>query len=222
MGRYEVTQRGGKTCFVVHPAGAPFPIGCGAVCLILFLIVTIALFSTNLDPGPTFALIVLVMILPLLALLYLWKGTGGGGWRRETSFEVTPAGIEIGGGQIPAVRIHRLILRNHLGEGGGANFAVVNPGCAFFYARAFRNRVAQDSWRLEVDAQGQAYMLGGGLNETTAYGLMTDVQRAMSGEGVPAIGPGAGSAPADGFCTKCGAGLHAGDDFCTRCGARRG
>ena len=83
--------------------------------------------------------------------------------------------------------------------------------------RRRRSKVALLSWRLDVDAKGQAYTLAGGLDETTAYGLMRDVDRALRSEirqtgalRVP------GSVPAR-FCTNCGESRSAGTRYRTKC-----
>ncbi|MGA2076336.1 MAG: zinc ribbon domain-containing protein [Terriglobia bacterium] len=212
MGRYEVVQHGDRTCFVVQPASAPFPFGFGLVCVICG-----ALGFVNAGFFVAF-----VVILPLL--LIRWKGQGASRYRNKTSFEVTPAGITISGGEIPREGIHRLILRNHVsrteqGSTPSSTFVVPQMAAAVFaMGQKHRTKLARISWRLDVDARGKACTLAGGLDETTAYGLMSDVERALKDESRPASAP--PSSPA-GFCAKCGAALTTGARFCAKCGSQQ-
>ena len=248
MGRYEVSRQGDRICFKVLPTSAPFPLGCGLACVaIFFLLVMVASFTNDNKEGFQAALFMFAVFLglPLLVLLFLWKGPRANAYRKETSFEVTPTGIAIYGGEITRGRIHRLILRNHVsgaehiyvestvfwGGNLASNLALAAPALgasvrnvAGALARMHRSALARQSWRLDVDAQGQAYPLAGGLDETTAYGLMTDVQRALTGETPPATGetPLATAAPSSpgGFCTNCRHPRSAGASFCTECGSQ--
>lgn len=110
-------------------------------------------------------------------------------------------------GNFCSAGIHRLILRYHI-SGEEQIYAVYmtpvmaisNMGADF--VRSHSKRLARFSLRLDVDAQGRDYTLVGGLDETTAYGLMSDVERALKGEAQPvAASP---SSPIT-FCAKCGA-----------------
>jgi hypothetical protein len=214
MGRYEVVQREDRTCFVVQPASAPFPLALGFFCVIGLLWMVRA---------ENFVFPALFLGLFLVALLIRWKGPGAARNRKKTSFEVTPAGITISGGEIHRDGIHRLILRNHI-SGAEQDQTSSSPvlvggmtAVAGAVGRNYGKKLARVSWRLDVDARGQAYTLAGGLDETTAYGLMSDVERSLKGDR-PTSAPASSAA---GFCAKCGAALTTGAGFCAKCGAPR-
>jgi len=45
--------------------------------------------------------------------------------------------------------------------------------------RGYAQRLSTVANSLDLETGGKAYMLAGGMNETTAYGLMTDVGRVI-------------------------------------------
>jgi hypothetical protein len=117
------------------------------------------------------------------------------------------------------------MLRNHVSRAGedqmpSSSVVVVGAltGLQAAVGANYGKKLARVSWRLDVEARGKAYTLAGGLEETTAYGLMSDVERSLKGDR-PTSAPASSAA---GFCAKCGAALTTGAGFCAKCGAQRG
>ena len=121
-------------------------------------------------------------------------------YRKANSFLVSPAGIEISGQTIKTSDVNRLIIRNHIKVRNGTEtvvgyvgplsgpgaIAVAGAGVARM-GSAISNRAGQKaeerlqavSYRVEVEAGGKAITLAGGLDETVAFGVMSDVGKIM-------------------------------------------
>lgn len=120
---------------------------------------------------------------------------------KSGSFEINSSSIKMEDGTIvQRERIHRIILRNSISAaeipyasgvviGGtgmvGAGMAVggaignAMAAAAVASANAQRRRQAEIGYRLDVEHNGVATTLAGGMSETTAFGLMTDVGNAL-------------------------------------------
>lgn len=105
------------------------------------------------------------------------------------AFVAGPAGIEPGlGSKIERDAIHRLLLRNGIPQSPSANVTVVvdstsvSQGIAAdaqIAREANRAKAASVSYLLCVESGGRSTTLAGGMTETTAYGLLQDVQRTL-------------------------------------------
>lgn len=122
------------------------------------------------------------------------RGVGG-------KFFIGPAGVTLSDSTlIPRERIHRLVLRNNISSAeipfapgmviGGSGMvgagmvagsvignAVTNALIA--NANAQKKRRAAVAYRVDIEHAGKSTTLAGGLGETTAYGLMSDVASAL-------------------------------------------
>jgi hypothetical protein len=111
------------------------------------------------------------------------------GWSRDlrpvehrsiSTFRVTPAVIESNGRSFKKDDIHRLIIKN-----GITNDVRTIPGVliavptATAMGGAHRMQVSLTANALEVETGGRGYVLAGGMDATTAFGLMSDVSRVM-------------------------------------------
>ena len=100
--------------------------------------------------------------------------------RSISTFRVTPAVIESNGRSFKKDDIHRLIIKN-----GITNDVRTIPGVliavptATAMGGAHRMQVSLTANALEVETGGRGYVLAGGMDETTAFGLMSDVSRVM-------------------------------------------
>jgi hypothetical protein len=121
-------------------------------------------------------------------------GMGGGGWaawwawhrdlrppshRVPSTFRVTPDRIESNGRTFRKDQIHRLIIKNgitdeEVGLPGGVLVEVPTAQAAGMAHRAI---VSVTAHALEVETGGKGYVLAGGMDKTTAFGLFTDVSR---------------------------------------------
>lgn len=103
--------------------------------------------------------------------------------RQERTFRVSPEVVESDGNAFKRDDIHRLLIKNGMDndrvlrswravpavETSGANTANIQQ----------RAKTATICHSLELETGGKAYMLAGGMDETTANGLLHDVTRAL-------------------------------------------
>ncbi len=126
--------------------------------------------------------------------------------RKPSSVSVSNKEIVINGSNINCADVSRLVLRNHLsGDGdvvvprtdliavyggtGAVGYSMAAgaaiAGAASNVIRGATRAVEQNqkkyrerySWRLDVEANGKATTIAAGLDESTAYGLMSDIGR---------------------------------------------
>lgn len=100
--------------------------------------------------------------------------------RAPSTFRVTPDSIESKGQTWKKADIHRLIIRNGITKGiatAPGVFVEVAPMTAA--GAAHRMQVSLTANGLEVEAGGRGHVLAGGMDETTAFGLLTDVSRVL-------------------------------------------
>jgi hypothetical protein len=100
-------------------------------------------------------------------------------YRSAAKFAVRPEGITLNGQFLKTPDIHRVLIRNHL-MGDQEIIVIANRSIAEA-ARAdglaIRNKIATISYRVDVEAGGVAHTLAGGLSETVAYAIQSDVAR---------------------------------------------
>jgi hypothetical protein len=100
--------------------------------------------------------------------------------RVPSTFRVTADHIESNGQTFKKDDIHRLIIKN-----GITNNVATAPGLliqvptATAVGAAHRMQVSLTANGLEVETGGRGYVLAGGMDETTAFGLLSDVSRAI-------------------------------------------
>jgi hypothetical protein len=169
---YQKRQEGGEVVFTVTPASAPkfgYMIGIGVVVTLIGL----ASLST-----PGFAIWFLAM-----GGFALWYG-----WSRDqrpkahqvpSTFRVGPTFIEAGGRRFPKDDIHRLQLRNGITDQDLPGIQTYTSNANAAAGMAQRARLATVANSLTLEAGGKATMLAGGMDETTAYGLLHEVCRVL-------------------------------------------
>lgn len=193
---YEMATTDNGTEFDVRPARIPFPMGFTILATLCCLPGAIWFaFAMNL-PSVGF----LFVVAGVGMVLFVWKGGPASKYREATTFLVGPDGIAINGRKLPVNDIHRLILRNHVdgtqiagpsyqgpavaynagsltGAVGASAHALVGGVAATGEVLAQRRRmkIQRIAYRLDAEARGKATTLACGMDETTAYGLMTDV-----------------------------------------------
>ena len=167
---YTKRQDGNTTVFDVTPASAPK----FTYLLILGGVVGLIGLGTLGSGAGVFFL--------LMAAFCFWYG-----WFRDqrprdhkvaSSFRATPEQIESGGRTFKRDDIHRLILKNGITDKelpieqwtSNANVAA---------GMAQRARISMVANSLNVETGGKSYLLAGGMDETTAYGLLHDVSKLL-------------------------------------------
>jgi hypothetical protein len=162
---YEKRTDGNATTFTVTPAKAPkfmFLVVFGAI-LMLFGLPAIA-------SGGIF-----FMAMGAFAFWYGWFRDARPKEHRNVSrFRVTAEAIEVQGRSVRKNDIHRLILRNGITD-QELGMDVYNVSTAQATGMAHRARLGTICNSLTIEAGGKATFLAGGMDETTAYGLLRDV-----------------------------------------------
>jgi len=166
---YTKREDGATTVFNVTPASAPkftYLLIIGGVCALLGL--------GMITSGGIFFL--------LMAAFAFWYG-----WFRDqrpkdhkvpNTFRVTSEQIDGAGHTFKKSDIHRLILRNGITDKElPIQQWTTNTNVAAGMAQ--RAKIGQVANSLNVETGGKSYLLAGGMDETTAYGLLHDVSKVL-------------------------------------------
>jgi hypothetical protein len=167
---YTKRQDGAATVFQVTPASAP-------KFTYLLLIGAVVSFIGLLSIASGFGIVFLLM-----GGFALWYG-----WTRDQrpkdhkvpmSFRVTPEQIEAGGRTFAKSDIHRLILKNGITD-KELNVQQWTTNTNVAAGMAQRAKIATVANSLNVETGGKSTLLAGGMDETTAYGLLHDVSKLL-------------------------------------------
>jgi hypothetical protein len=166
---YEKRNEGNATVFTVRPAPAP---------KFMFMVI----FGAVLSLGGLLAIASGGIFFLAMGVFSLWYG-----WFRDqrpkdhrnvSNFRVTPEIIEANGRSFRKQDIHRLILRNGITD-QELGIQQYNLSTAQATGLAHRARLGQICNSLTVEAGGKSALLAGGMDETTAYGLLRDVSAVL-------------------------------------------
>lgn len=92
--------------------------------------------------------------------------------RQPSTFKVSPDAIEANGRTFQKDEIHRLLLRNGVNDEELLDHIATTTGQAAVMAQ--RERAARMAIGLTLESGGKSTLLAGGMDETTAYGLLHD------------------------------------------------
>lgn len=167
---YHKRQDGSWVAFDVTPAPVP------KYTYIVIMGVVAGLFGLILGPFGW------LILLPLGAFA-IWFGyfrdMRPPAHRQPTTFRVSPTSLEAGGKTFAKEDIHRLIIKNGISNEVVPNVAFVNPALGTAMGAAYRVKVARVTNSLELETGGRAYPLAGGMDQTTAFGLLHDVSKVL-------------------------------------------
>ena len=170
---YQKRQEGSATIFTITPAKAPkftAIIVIGAICL---------LFGFGMMGGGTSGAGFVMLLMGGFAAWYGWtRDIRPKEHRKPSTFRVTQAEIEANGITFHKDNIHRLILRNGITD--QELLQVSTTSAAAMAGMAYKARVGLIANALTVEAGGKSTMLAGGMDETTAYGLLSDVGKVLN------------------------------------------
>ena len=167
---YSKRQEGSTTVFDVTPATPPkfgAAIGAGVVGAILGL--------GMIASGGIF----------LLAIggFAIWYGMKRDirpkGYKEPATFRVTSNTIEAGGRTFKTEDIHRLLIRNGITDQEVPFDGIREVSASAAAGMAYRARVGMIANGLTLEAGGKSILLAGGMDDTTAYGLLTDVSKTV-------------------------------------------
>jgi hypothetical protein len=105
--------------------------------------------------------------------------------KRNATFRVTSQTIQTRKRVFKKADIHRLITKNGLRDKlSGASYVTGSTNLGGQLAEASQaagwahmERQARVAWSLDLESGGKAHVLAGGMDETTAYGLLQDVSK---------------------------------------------
>jgi hypothetical protein len=170
---YRKRQEGSTTIFDVTAAKSPkfgTMIGMGIFCLIL------GLGAMGGDAG--FGLVFLLM--GGFSLWYGWtRDIRPKGYKENSSFRVTPETIETNGRRFQKDDIHRLLIRNGISDQEMDSGVEYNVSAAQASGLAYRAKVGTIANALTLESGGKSTILAGGMDGTTAFGLLTDVAKVI-------------------------------------------
>ncbi len=165
---YTKRQDGNATVFDVTPAEAPkfwFLVIFGAVLCLGGLLAM---------PGG-----IAFVAMGGFALWYGWtRDLRPKATRQRTTFRVTADGIESGGQTFKKDDIHRLLLRNSITD-QELPMEVYATNTSQQAGMAFRAQASMTANTLNVELGGRSTVLAGGMDSTTAYGLLTNVSKVL-------------------------------------------
>ena len=170
---YRKRQEGDGCVFEVTPAQAPkfLILAFGGAILILFALIG------------GLGLVSWIIFIPIGAL-GIWAGyfrdARPAAYRSPSSFRVNPAAIEANGRTFPKGDIHRLIIKNGVSnEVLGSPNLLIPVSTSTAMGMAHRAQVSTVANALEVETGGKGYVLAGGMDQTTAFGLLHDVSKVL-------------------------------------------
>lgn len=173
---YRKRQEGDRVIFDVTPASCP-----RNKSVLRLAVPVLIIFGIGLVAGGTTGIVLLILIGGPIAYIALYKDWRPAEHRTPSTFSVSPTEIECKGRAFRKEDIHRLLIKNGMTTSQVAH-AVVASGRtsgSFAVGLQYRERISAVTNALCLEAGGNAYPLAGGMSETTAFGLLTDVNRAL-------------------------------------------
>lgn len=99
--------------------------------------------------------------------------------RKPSSFFVSPRAIEVNEQSIAKESIHRIIIRNAYDKTPRIQLTGQPVSTGVGIGHDLRNALEQISYSVDVEAGGKATQLAGGMDEVTANGLLTEINRIL-------------------------------------------
>jgi hypothetical protein len=162
---YSKRQDGDKTVFTVIPATAPkfwYLIIVGVIILLLGL-AGLGIFGLLMGGG---------------AIAYgLLRDQRPKDHRAESTFSVTPKTIIAAGRTFDKDDFHRLLIANPWFDKAGLDVYTSNGNVAAGMAHGMK--IGEVTYGLTVEAGGKSTLLAGGMDRTTAFGLLSDVSKVL-------------------------------------------
>lgn len=162
---YKKTSNGDQTIFAVTPASAPkfwYLIIIGGL-IFLGGMLGLGIFGYLMGGG---------------AVAYgLLRDQRHKDHKAPMSFTVTPTSIVSGGRTFGKDDLHRLKIANPLFDRAGLDVYTTNANEAAGMAHAMK--LGELSYGLTVESGGKAHLLAGGMDRTTAFGLLSDASKIL-------------------------------------------
>jgi hypothetical protein len=184
---YQKRQDEDSTVFEVTPATAPRYSGAiviGTMGILFFGL----LLPLGTDHPSLFKGWAILADIVFGSLIYYGRVTDGRPKEHKSTstFRVSSSAIESNGRTFNKDVIHRLIIKNGVTKddlGTQMIAASSDPSMmktGYVLRKAYERKLAAVAHSLELESGGKAYILAGGMNGTTAFGLMTDVSKIIA------------------------------------------
>jgi hypothetical protein len=102
--------------------------------------------------------------------------------KQPASFEVSPDAIVAQGKRFARDDIHRLAVRNHYDRSQDIVITGQTMPTGVAAGADIKHALRQVTYLLQLESGGRAHVLAAGMDETTAFGLLTDVRRILGFE----------------------------------------
>ncbi|MGH7946229.1 MAG: hypothetical protein ACREF9_14640 [Opitutaceae bacterium] len=172
---YRKRSEGDSVAFDITPNSAP-PFTFLKVLGVIFLLIAVG----NLTSDSTWGFVFVFGPMAGVCFWFANKDARPLGHRSPSTFRASSKGIEVNGRTFSREDVHRLILRNPYSseEIEPGNVVFIQSNLTAIGSQAGANQRARNaavSYGLVLEAGGKAHLLAGGMNSTTAYGLLHDV-----------------------------------------------
>ncbi len=170
---YKKTISGTDTIFVTEPEKAPSFLQSAIWLLILPLL---------LLWGISFTLGFIVTALLGLWIYFIQNNKNVTRWRERMEFTLNEKGVHLSNQFYNKDDIHRIIIRNHMNEKYlfvPEHMSQRNPA-ATQQGLKLREKLTAVSYRVDLESNGTAVTIAGGLTEPAAYAIFSDVSRLLN------------------------------------------
>jgi hypothetical protein len=180
--KYQKRQEGSATVFEVTP-GVPGK-GCSMILLgVLCFMVAFSLFAGYASTSKRMSMATFFIAACGIVFLYVKFGDlRPKAHRKARTFRVTVDAVDTNGMTFKNADIHRLIIKNPLSFGDEPvviTTTIGPPNLGAGIGTMIRARNALITHSLDLEAGGKAYTLAGGMDQTTAFGLLSDVAKIL-------------------------------------------
>jgi len=186
--------------FLVKPAPLPKPLMVLGFGGIFFPILALPLSHSFLGnrPNPLLSFVVAAVVSYVVYFAAEWLfSRNAKKYRSESKITLNNGSVIFGQRSVPRENISRLVIRNHvldielppeqalifMGSNNYANTMAAGTQALSSTTRnlinGWRSLAGQSSYRIDLETGGRAYVLAGGLDEISAYGLMSDLAREL-------------------------------------------
>lgn len=176
---YTKNEQGQATVFTTQPETVPVPWGLVAI-------------SAAATVIPLFISIYFALTVAAIFAALCWARMrlfpSATRYRKPSTFKVSANGVSIDGKEIKRRDIHRAIIRNHVlsADDNASNFVTLHQGVGAMVGGAgasanakAKGQLAAISYRVELEAGGVPHTLAGGLTESTAFAVLSDVSNVL-------------------------------------------
>lgn len=170
---YNKTTSGADTTFISEPEKAPSFLKSAIWLLVLPLLI---LWGIN------FALGFIMTILLGIWIYFIQNNKNVTQYRERKEFTLNEKGVHLGNQFYNKDDIHRIIIRNHMNE----KYLFVpeqvsrQSPVSTQQGLKLREKLTAVSYRVDLESNGRAVTIAGGLTEPTAYAILSDVSRLLN------------------------------------------